>query len=245
MRIVSQDDTPLLLQDAPYDGSLGASLYAAAVDPLTDPGPTAIEFRRNRILDSADGVISNVDGMYDLGASSVPKTPAIASVDSPDAEIRYAIPAAWHEKTIWANVRTHAEGYENETIYRPRRVTLDAAGDDDTGVFGTATIIDLEKRDGGGLRVRFAFADSRNGATPTGFTLTKTTGTGTIAPGTVAYTSDARVYEIDVTGLTDSVAYTFTLSATHAGGSTDLVAGIAFTGDSSGPGAVTLTAVEL
>lgn len=244
MRITCQDDTPLLLQDAPYAGSLGAALYVAVVDPDADADPSVIEYRRCRTFDGADGFISGVDGMFDLGASSVPKSPAVAFLDSPDGEFRYSIPVAWHEKTVWAQVRTHAANYENETLYRPRKITLDAGGDDDTPVYGTATIIAIEKRDSGGLRVRFSFAGSRAGATPTGFVLTKATGTGTITPGTADYVADGRVYEIDVTGLTNAVAYTFTLSATHANGSTDL-ATIAFTGDSAGPGAVTLTAVEV
>lgn len=243
MRITCQDDTPLLLQDAPYAGSLGAALYVAAVDPEADPGPTAIEFRRCRTFD-ADGFIAGVEGMFNLGAASVPKSPAIAFVDSPTAEIRYTIPVAWHGKTIWAQVRTHAQDYENETLYRPRKITLDAGGEDDTPVYGTATIIALEKLDGGGLRVRFTFAASRAGATPTAFTLTKATGTGTITPGSVDYVADQRLYEVEVSGLTNAVAYTFTLAATHAGGSTDL-ATVAFTADAAGPPAVVAIAVEI
>lgn len=244
MRIVDQTDHPLLLYHRPYQGALGAALYVAAVDPLTDPGPTSIEFRRNRTLDGTDGLIAGIDGVFALGAASVPKSPAVAFVDSPTAEIRYAIPVAWHGKTIWAQVRTHANDRENETLYRPVRLTLDSGGDDDTPVYGTATIIAAEKRDAGGLLVRFAYNASRLGATPTEFTMTKATGTGTITPGSVDYVTDQRIYEIEVSGLTNAVAYTFTLAATHAGGSTDL-ATVAFTGDAAGPPAVVAVAVEI
>lgn len=179
-----------------------------------------------------------------IRGNGLPKSPAIAFVDSPTAEIRYPIPVEWHGKTIWAQVRTHAQDYENETLYRPRQITLDGSGDDDTPVYGTATILAAEKHNDGGLRVRFSFTASRTGATPTAFTLTKATGTRTIAPGSVDYVADGRTYEVDVAGLTDAEAYTFTLSATHAGGSTDL-ATVAFTGDSSGPPAVIAAAVEI
>ena len=190
MRITCQDDTPLLLQDAPYAGSLGAALYLAAVDPDSDADPSVIEYRRCRTFDGADGFISGVDGMFDLGASSVPKSPAVAFIDSPDDEFRYSIPVDWHGKTIWAQVRTHAADYENETLYRPRKITLDGSGDDDTPVYGTATILAAEKRDDGGLRVRFSFTASRTGATPTAFTLTSTLET--LTPGAMLWRKLAR-----------------------------------------------------
>lgn len=243
MRCVVEDHD-LLLFDRPFSGGIGVSLYAAAVDPLTDPGPRAIEFRRNRILNSSDHVLAGIDGVFALGASSVEKCPRLAVVTDPTAEIRYAIPAEWQEKRVHVQLRTYAEDYENETIYRPRKLDLDAGGEDVTPVLGTATILTTEKRDGGGLRLRFAWNQPRDGAVPTQFVLTKATGTGTITPGTVTYVPDQRVYEIDVSGLSNGVAYTFTLSATITAGSTDLVTGIAFTGDSAGPPAVTASVEE-
>lgn len=238
MRCVVEDHD-LLLYDRPYAGALGVSLYAAAVDPDADPGPRAIEFRRNRILDSADQCLAGVSGVYNLGETTVPKSPRLTDVTQPTGEIRYAIPAAWQEKTVWAQVRTHAADYENETIYRPRRLMLGDDGEDVTPVFGTATVIALEKRDGGGLRLRFSWNQPRDGLTPTQFVLGKVTGSGTIMPGTVPYYEAQRVYEIDVTGLSNGVAYTFKLWAETSTVSTDLITGIAFTGDTQGPPAVT------
>lgn len=246
MRVLLDDDPfhALALYDRPYAGTLGVSLYAAALDPLTDPGPRSIEYRRCRILDGSDSVIAGVEGVFALGADSVPKSPRLASVTQPTDEISYPIPAEWQDQTVWAQLRPYAQDYENETIYRPRRIVLDSNGDDASPVLATATVLKTEKRDGGGMLVRFTYNASRDSATPLQFVLTKATGTGTITPGTVAYAADQRIYEIEVTGLTNAVAYTFTLSAETAVGSTDLVTGMAFTGDSAGPPAVTVTVEE-
>ncbi len=232
------------LSHRPYAGPLGVSLYAAAVDPLADPGPRSIEYRRCRILDGSDTVLAGLDGVYALGAASVTKSPRLASVTNPTAEIRYLIPEEWAEQAVWAQLRTYAADHENETIYRPRRIHLDADGEDVTPVLATATVIAIEKRDGGGLLLRFSYNASRDSATPTQFVLTKVTGTGTITPGTVDYDATERIYEIEITGLTNAVAYTFTLSAETETGSTDLVTGIAFTADAAGPPAVTVTVEE-
>lgn len=238
------EDHEMLLYDRPYAGSLGVSLYAAAVDPLTDPGPRSIEFRRNRILNSTDNLVAGVAGVFGLGADSVPKSPRLESVTSPTGEISYQIPVEWQEKTVWVQLRTFAEDFENETIYRPRRIVLDGDGDDATPVLSTATVLALEKRDGGGLLVRFAYNQTRDSATPNQFVLTKATGAGSISPGVVAFADEQRIYEIEVTGLANAVAYTFTLHAETDAVSTDLVTGIAFTGDSAGPPAVTATIEE-
>lgn len=243
MRLICED-VDFVFIDRPYAGSLGVSLYAAAVDPLTDPGPRSIEYRRNRILNSADNLIAGVSGVYALGATSVPKSPRLESVTSPTGEISHTIPAEWEDRTVWVQLRTFAEDYENETIYRPRRLVLDGDGTDATPVLATATVIALEKRDGGGLLVRFAYNQTRDSATPNQFVLTKATGTGSISPGVVAFAAEQRIYEIEVTGLTNAVAYTFTLHAETDAVSTDLVTEIAFTGDSAGPPAVTATIEE-
>ena len=245
MRCLLDDEFhSLALYDRPYAGALGVSLYAAPVDPVVDPGPRAIEYRRCRILDGADTVLAGVDGVFALGADSVPKSPRLTSVVQPTAEVIYPIPAEWADQAVWVQLRTYAQDYENETIYRPRKIVLDSGGEDVTPVLATATVISLSKRDGGGLLVQFAYNASRDSATPTEFVLTKITGAGAITPGTVAYVAEQRIYEVAVVGLTDAVAYTFTLSAETASGSTDLITGIAFTGDAAGPPAVTVTVEE-
>lgn len=243
MRCVVEDHE-LLLYHRPFAGSLGVSLYAAPVDPEADPGPRAIEYRRNRILNSSDQCLAGVDGVFNLGATSVEKCPRLAVVTQPTEEISFTIPAEWEGQTVHVQLRPYAEDYENETVYRPRKLTLDGDGEDATPVLGTATVLATEKRDGGGMRLRFAWNPSRDGGVPIQFVLTKATGSGSIMPGTVAYNDTQRVYEIDVSGLTNAVAYTFTLSAETEAGSTDLVTGIAFTGDSAGPPAVTASVEE-
>ena len=55
-----------------------------------------------------------------------------------------------------------------------------------------------------------------------------------------------RNYTANVTGLTNGVAYTFSISGVNGSASSVLVDGIAFTGDSAAPPAVSgLKAVEV
>lgn len=245
MRVIDEE-LDMLFDARPFANGVGASLYVGVVDPLSDPGPTSIIHRRNRLLDGAGDVLAHVRGEYDLGADSVPKSPRVAFTESPSAEITLTVPADWYSKAVWVQVRPFADNYENETIYRPQRLLIDSEGNPETPVLGTATILAKEKRDAGGLRLRFAYKPSRDGATPTGFILRKATGTGTITDGTVSYDGSTpggsvaqRVYEIDITGLTNAVAYTFDLLATDGSIETTLIAAIAFTGDAAGPPAVT------
>ncbi len=238
MRILAEDQD-LVFIDRPYAGGVGASLYAAAVDPENDPGPTALEYRRNRILDGAGDLLAYQRTSFDLGAASVPKSPRIAAVDAPTAEFSYPVPESWHGKAVWLQVRTFADDREHDTIYRPVRVLVDDAGEITPSIMGTVTVTELEKRDAGGLLVRFVFAASRDGIQPQAFTLRKATGTGTIADGTTPFISGQRIYELEVTGLTDAVAYTFDLLGVIGEAEQTLQPAIAFTADATGPPSVT------
>lgn len=230
--ILIQPGNPVFLSEQPFAGGLGASLYAAIDDGR---GAAAIEYRPHQL----SGPPTLYSGPVDLR-----KTKRLADVDQPTAELRFEIPAAWLGQTVWVNPRTHAQDFENRTLFRPRQIHISAEGTVDTPVLGKATILAIEKRDGGGVRVRFSYQQPRDGRVPNQFVLAKVTGSGTIMPGTVAYGASQRVYEIDLTGLSHGVAYTFTLWAETPSGSTELVTGIAFTGDSQGPPAVTASYEE-
>lgn len=230
----------------PFQGGVGASLYAAAVDPDDDPGPIAIEYRRNRALDGCNSVARCSDDLFELGAESVPKSPRVGFCEQPDAEISIDIPDDWLEQAIWTQVRTFGEDYENETLYRHRRILADAGGDEDTIVRGTLTVIELMKRDGGGLLVRAMYAPSRDGVQPEQFRLVKVSGTGSIADVVESYSEKRRLYEFEATGGTNGVAYTFRIDAEADPVVTTLASAIEFTADSAGPPAVTAAvAVEV
>ena len=251
MRILAEDQD-LLFAARPFEGDVGVSLYVGVVDPANDPGPTAIVHCRKRSLNGGGDLLAYPRQEYDLGAASVPKTPRIASAESPDAELSLTIPAAWHDKAVWLQLRTFADDLENETLYRPRRLLLTTEGDLDEIVSGTATLLSTQKRDAGGLLVKFRYNPSREGLQPTQFLLRQLTGTGTITDGSVDYVPPFAVgdlgqqlYEVEVTGLTDAAAYTFALLGTDGTTQTELIASIPFTADAAGPPAVSgLTAIE-
>lgn len=235
MRIISDepDVDEFVFTQRPFAGALGASLYVGA-----GSSAAAINYRRNRIIDGAEGLIANLDGQTDLGAASFPKSQAVAQVASPVTELSYELPAELLEAEVWCQVRTFAGDYENDTIYRPRRLTTDPGGDPVLEILGVALIVDTQKRDGGGLRVLFAYTPSRDGLQPETFSVVQVTGPGTIAIGQVTAVDGQRDYTIDVEGLTDGGAYTFDLVAHSGAVDTVLVSGFAVTGDADGGAAV-------
>lgn len=245
MRILA-DDQSLLFVARPFAGGVGASLYAAVVDPDDDPGPTSIEYRRGRTLDGCDSLLAHTRGQFDLGAASVPKTTRIAAVESPTTAFALPIPEAWHDRAVWLQVRTFADDRENETIYRPQRLRIDDSGEIVEEVRGLAVLLATEKRDAGGLLVRFQFTAAASAVEPEQFLLRQTGGPGSVDDGTVPYLTGQRLYEIEVHDLQDGTAYTFALLGLIGTTETPLLDGIAFTADAAGPPAVLdLRAVEV
>ncbi|HTN02937.1 MAG TPA: hypothetical protein VL132_13715 [Planctomycetaceae bacterium] len=230
MRIL-QDDVALVLADRPFAGSLGAALY------LGRGAATAIEYRRCRILDGATSLVPRLE-MYPLGEASVPKTPAVDLVKSPTTELQATIPADWLPGDVWANVRTHQADIENETIYHPRRLKADGTGDVVDAVLGTARVLGLDKRDAGGLRLRWVYAASRDGLQPDYFLLRRTAGPTAVASVTTSAIDGGRDYAFELAGLQDGGAYTFAIDAVAGTITTTLLTGIAFTADAAGPPAV-------
>lgn len=240
MRIVCEKHL-LLLNDHPFADGVGASLYLGDGDPQADPGQSCIVYRKNRLFGGVDFLLPT----FGIGAASVPKTQAVAQVDSPDAELSYAIPSALFGRVVWAQVRTFQDDVENETIYRPRRIVLDGAGALDAQILGAARITELVKRDAGGLLVRFVYESVRDGVQPAQFVLARTAGPTSPNPVVVTAVTGQRNYELEMTGLQNAGAYTFTLRGENSPASADLVTGITFTADAAGPsGASGLAATE-
>ncbi len=230
MRLL-QDDVPLILINRPFAGGLGAALY------LGQGSATAIEYRRNRLLDGATSLVPRLT-MYRLGEASVSKTPAVDLVKSPATELQATIPAGWLPGDVWANVRTHQADIENETIYHPRRLNADGSGDVVDAVLGTARVLGLDKRDAGGLRIRWVYAASVDGLQPDYFLCRKTAGPTTVVSITTDALDGGRDYAFELSGLQDGGAYTFAIDAVAGTVTTTLLTGIAFTADAAGPPAV-------
>lgn len=246
MRIY-QPNLAYCYQHRPFAGALGSALYVVYGDP--DPGADAIRYRHHRVPDGVRGgaAVLGFDGTGSFGGANVQKTAAVATAKAPDFPA-YALPAAAAETTLWLQLRTHKADVENESIYRPRRLVLDAALDEQTAITGSGFLISAEKRDGGGFRFRFAWDDSADGVRPAQFVLARTAGPTSPADVSIPFVAGQREYEIDVEGLTHAGAYTFTLTAKN-GAAEQLLAGnngtdILVTADNAGPAAVTVAASE-
>jgi len=213
-----------------HDNALGAGLYlsAAGVDDATK-----IRYRNGRPL-AGHVLCSGVD--WNPGSVFLHDA-CVAIVASPTTEITHTLPAAYHNATCWAQVRTHSNGVENETLFRPQRITLDVSGDGSNTIDGSALVTATEKRDGGGLRVRFIYFAADTGLTPATFTLSRTAGPTTPDDVTATYLAGTLEYTIDVAGLQDAGAYTFALKASN-GATEKTLETINFTADAAGPGVV-------
>ncbi|MEK9810819.1 MAG: hypothetical protein VW362_10250 [Candidatus Nanopelagicales bacterium] len=177
-------------------------------------------------------------------SSRVSSSAAVAVVKSPTTQISVALDATYTSVTFWCQIRTHQDSIENETIWRPIRVSVDGSQDDSKSIDGAAIVTATEKLDGGGLRLRFLYLPATTGTQPTSFVLTPTSGPTTPADATITYVTGQLDYSTDITGLTDAGAYTWNLNATDGTVTTTLTT-VSFTADGSGPGAVqNLTAEE-
>lgn len=236
MRIL-QDDVPMLLSHRPYQGATGAALYVAAVEPENDPGPSALEYRRNRILNGADTLlVRNV--VYPLGASSVPKSPALAFVKQPTDQLAFEIPETWAGKLLHVNIRTHAADFENETISGSQRLLIDGDGiATELAILGTARLLAAEKRDGGGVRIRWVWTRAKDGTQPEQFVVVPVSGPTTPDP-VIVLASSARNYEAIVSGLQNAGSYVFRVDAENGSTTATVIASIPFTADAAGPPAV-------
>lgn len=221
----------VLLTERPFEGALGAKLYIGVGTP------DKIVYRKVRTFNPKHPPLV-IDMTRDV---------SVATVKSPTTSLSYVLPAALIGPLIvvWCQVRTHAGDYENDTIYRPRRLTTDGGGNEDNEILGTANVIETQKRDDGGMRLLFTYTPSRDGLQPDTFSLVKITGPGTIAIGQTTAAVNQRDFTIDIFGLTDAAAYTFNLIGHSGAVDTVLVSAIAFTADDDGPGTITgLTAEE-
>lgn len=221
----------------PFDGA-GASLYATPADVAATVRYRHLRLLRGRWLIGGGGVFA-------IGGARVQKTARVASADDPDAEIVFALPAAFASQTVRFDVRTFRDHVENESDnYRTRAVELDANRDDATSIEGTAEELEHEARAGGVVRLRFAWLPSRDGTQPTAFRAVRTAGPTSPADAVVSYAprSFRQVIEIDTPALSDASAYTYTIRAEADDGAitADVLTGITITADASGPPAPTV-----
>lgn len=210
--------------DKPFSGD-GVSLYANAGNAVT--------YRNKRVLVGTP--IRGSGGTYNPG-TSMTKTARVASAASPTEEIAWNIPSAFASGNVAMNVRRYKDNVENETSYGEQIISLDGSLDPVDTIQGTATLLTLEKRDGGVVRIRFAWAPAADGVTATKFTAVRTAGPTSPADATVTIT-DETLIEIDTPALSDASTYTFKITAANSDDSVtkDVLTGISVTADATGP----------
>lgn len=157
-------------------------------------------------------------------------------------EFDFTLPAGYEAEgaDFWIDLRTHEAGLENQSLYRPRHIIV-GDGEESDAVLGSASLIRVQKLDGGDARIDFEYIASLSGAQPESFTLRKLTGTGTIADVSVTFVSGQRDYSGTITGMTSGVTYTFRLFGVVGVVETQLIATITVIADGDGPAALTVT----
>lgn len=226
MRISSRR-VRVLLAHRPFQGALGLSLYVGT------PDAAAIRYRRNKVV--SPGVqwfpVSRT-ATIDPGAASVPKCQRVGTVTSPTTSVSATLPAALINVPLAVNLRTYQGDYENESIYRQVITATDGGGGSTDKILGSAVILGADKRDAGGVLVRFIYTAVLSGIQPTQFALVQTSGPGSLPDAVIDSTS--RENSIAIASLTDAVAYGWRLEARN-GAVTANLGSVTFTADAVGP----------
>lgn len=222
----------MLAVQSHFEGAAGAALY------LSPPGAESAEgivFDRFRPLGDRWLVVDPdyLPGEYLLSDASV-------ALVKGDTEIEYSLPDEYLDSSFFCQVRPHENGLELDTIYRPRRMTVDEDGEPVGTIEGRAVITAIEQLAGGGIRVRFEYYPGRDGVQPTEFALVCTDGPTTPdeatverSPADVAEILPTR-YSLEVAELEDGEEYEFELRG-RAEGVETVLGTVEFVPDASGP----------
>jgi hypothetical protein len=212
----------------------GASLYAGVGSgPGVDPGPNSVVFRNFRVIPPGLHLRGHAWSIND----GINKTARVAHLADPNHSFTYAIPDAWKTRIVYLQVRTHWHDVENSCNPDPYRIDLSSDGSLDAQIHGTGRIINKEKHDGGVYRLRVAYVPATHGVQPTTILIRKSSGPGTLADVTAAYTGQSQL-TFDTAALANATTYTF--QAYAKSGSVELLLdAITFVADAAGPPAPT------
>lgn len=232
--------------DRPFAGE-GVSLYATVGD--------SVQYRNLRVLPGGTrrrrraGWIKGTGGNHDI-ANAVTKTARRASVASPLAEIVWTLPAEFIPGADTQNaafdVRHYKDDVENLTTnFGTVVVPIDSGGDGEDEILGTAELVSVQIREGGDVRIRFVYHASASGIQPNTFTAIRTAGPTSPGGSSITILEGETEIEIDVEGLSDASAYTYKIQASNGSTIKDVITGISFTADATGPTAPTSIAAEV
>lgn len=229
MRIRSRK---LLFNHHPFTAGRGASLYGGhGSSPTDDPGPACISFRPLRVIGPAH--IKGSGGGFDFG-NGVRKTAALATLEDPDNEWIYTLPAGYLNRICYFQVRPYASHVENLATYAPLRIKLDSGGEPVNTIDGTAELVAVEIRAGGIVRIKFLWLPAVTGIQPLQFLAIRTAGPTIPLNATITNPGKGNV-SIDTPALLDSAPYTYKIQAKNGSTTKDLITGIVFTADATGP----------
>lgn len=207
----------------PFAGQ-GTSVYLAS--GATDPGADAIPYRRMRI-----------DVPRYLGTLRTSKTARVASADAPATAVELDV-SALAGLALRVQARPYRDNVELRVIGGSRLLSIDGGGEDATGVQGLMTLLEVQLRAGGDVRIRTVYRRSLSGAVPTLLTAARTAGPTTPENVALTFDPDEPYYDFDFVGLSAGT-YTFRVFATSDSVDTDLLTGISASPDVSGPPAPT------
>ena len=192
-----QRNRSICLTNRPFQGS-GAKLYGGM------GSPASIRYRPQKILDPRHLPI-NPTTVNDV---------SLATVASPGTALTCNLPTAWWNRSdIWLQVRTFATDLENETLFEPRNVSLDASGNLIATIDGAFRLLPAAPVSGGATSVRFTWKPALSCYSPISFVLVRVSGPSSIATITVSPVG-RRVQSIPVSSLVPGT-YVFRLEA-HA-----------------------------
>ncbi len=228
-----------MFNDRPFDGD-GISVYASVGESVQyrKMRLTGCRRRSGRSGRSRQLWMKGQGGNHDI-ANGVTKTARIGTGSA--SPLVVDIPAEFASQELTLDLRRYKDNVENEsTNFRTVALELDSNRDLVGTVAGSAELLDTEIRAGGNVAIRFRFKPDISGTQPDTFSAVRTAGPTSPSDVTVNYDAAQRIYEIIVPGLSDASAYTYKVTADTSGGlTTDLLAGITFTADATGPPAPT------
>ena len=212
-----------------FEGGDGVSLY------LGPPGvddPEKIVFRRPRFFNGQAWF--PLSDAWTGGGEFFLHDSIVAQVNCPATEIEYTLPATYADGVFWMQLRTFEGGIELESLFRPQRVAVDDQQTGSGSIDGTAIITGVEKRDGGGVRIRFMWFPAVTGISPENFQLSVASGPTSPADVSIDHVLGQGNYLIDLESLQDAGVYSIDLQAV-SGTVVKTLQNVSFTADATGP----------
>jgi hypothetical protein len=198
---IFQSGISVVLINRPFQGSTeGAKAYGGL------GGCDLIRYRPNQIFDPFKLPL-NGDFANDV---------SLATVRAPTISLGFTAPSAWWGRNdVWLQVRTFANDLENESFYRPRRISIDGSGNLVPSIVGEYLLLGVDPGDAGAVAIRFAWILSRDSIGAKLFAAVYVSGP--TNPGTVTVAPQAGLIQrLPIAGLAAG-SYQFQLQAQNGG----------------------------